>query len=63
MIQIPQNVINGTPEEQANFVLTEMSRMLAQALASLKTTSADPDLAVHSPGSNFVFTEVNNQHD
>lgn len=59
MTQIPQNVVNGTPEEQANYLLAEMSRMLAAALTSLKSTSADPNLGVQSSGNSLVFTEVN----
>lgn len=60
MIQVPEHVINATTEEQANFILVEMSRMLAEGLASIKVTSADPDLAVHSFGNNILLTEVIN---
>lgn len=60
MIQVPEHVIKATPEEQANFILTEMSRMLEEALSSIKVTSADPDLAVHSSGNSILLTEVIN---
>lgn len=57
MTEITRTIIEGTDEEQANYIFQEIDKRLQNALNSVKIISADFNLAAHAAGGNIMLNE------